>query len=91
MDIHIKWWLRPLVEAGGCALSISNDTFHYGENKQNPADAYPRFFSLQTDDLTALTHAPPIHLELTAPKPVLWLLKYSSHLKHTKAKERCIQ
>jgi MoaA/NifB/PqqE/SkfB family radical SAM enzyme len=30
-------WLRPLVESGLSHLDISNDTFHYGEEKENPA------------------------------------------------------
>ena len=30
-------WLRPLGESGLSHLDISNDTFHYGEEKENPA------------------------------------------------------
>ncbi|MDY6950085.1 MAG: radical SAM protein [Thermodesulfobacteriota bacterium] len=30
-------WLRPLKEAGLSSLSISNDVFHYGEQRENPA------------------------------------------------------
>ena len=30
-------WLRPLAESGLSFLSISNDTFHYGEEPENPA------------------------------------------------------
>ncbi len=30
-------WLRPLVESGVSYLNISNDTFHYGEESENPA------------------------------------------------------
>ena len=30
-------WLEPLVEAGLSVLSVSNDTFHYGEEVENPA------------------------------------------------------
>ena len=30
-------WLRPLVESGLRFLNVSNDTFHYGEEKNNPA------------------------------------------------------
>lgn len=30
-------WLKPLAEAGLSSLSISNDAFHYGEDKHNPA------------------------------------------------------
>jgi hypothetical protein len=30
-------WLRPLADAGLNSLSISNDTFHYGEEVENPA------------------------------------------------------
>ncbi len=30
-------WLRPLKESGVSSISISNDTFHYGEEKENPA------------------------------------------------------
>jgi hypothetical protein len=34
-DAHL--WLRPLQESGLSFLSISNDTFHYGEDPDNPA------------------------------------------------------
>jgi len=30
-------WLRPLAESGLSFLNISNDTFHYGEDPENPA------------------------------------------------------
>jgi len=30
-------WLRPLAESGVSFLNISNDTFHYGEEPENPA------------------------------------------------------
>ncbi len=30
-------WLRPLAESGVSFVSISNDTFHYGEESENPA------------------------------------------------------
>ena len=30
-------WLKPLQESGLTYLSISNDAFHYGEDKENPA------------------------------------------------------
>ncbi len=30
-------WLRPLAESGVSFLNISNDTFHYGEEAENPA------------------------------------------------------
>jgi hypothetical protein len=30
-------WLRPLAESGLSFINISNDTFHYGEESQNPA------------------------------------------------------
>jgi len=30
-------WLRPLAEAGVSFLNISNDTFHYGDESENPA------------------------------------------------------
>jgi MoaA/NifB/PqqE/SkfB family radical SAM enzyme len=30
-------WLRPLAESGLSFLNISNDTFHYGEESENPA------------------------------------------------------
>lgn len=30
-------WLQPLAESGLSYLSISNDTFHYGEESENPA------------------------------------------------------
>jgi hypothetical protein len=30
-------WLRPLAEAGVTYLNISNDTFHYGDEPENPA------------------------------------------------------
>lgn len=30
-------WLRPLKESGMSFMNISNDTFHYGEEDQNPA------------------------------------------------------
>jgi len=30
-------WLRPLAESGLSHLDISNDTFHYGEEPENPA------------------------------------------------------
>ncbi len=30
-------WLRPLAEAGVSFLNISNDTFHYGDEPENPA------------------------------------------------------
>ncbi|MFC1532214.1 radical SAM protein [Thermodesulfobacteriota bacterium] len=30
-------WLRPLAESGLSFLNISNDTFHYGEEPENPA------------------------------------------------------
>lgn len=30
-------WLKPLKEAGISALSISDDSFHYGDHKQTPA------------------------------------------------------
>ena len=30
-------WLRPLVKSGLSSLSISNDTFHYGEEQENQA------------------------------------------------------
>ena len=30
-------WLRPLAESGVSFLNISNDTFHYGEESENPA------------------------------------------------------
>ena len=30
-------WLNPLVDAGLTSISISNDTFHYGEEAENPA------------------------------------------------------
>jgi hypothetical protein len=33
----IKRWLKPLVELGISDLSISNDPYHYGEEKDNPA------------------------------------------------------
>jgi MoaA/NifB/PqqE/SkfB family radical SAM enzyme len=32
-----RFWLRPLLEAGISGLNISNDAFHYGEEKDNPA------------------------------------------------------
>ena len=32
-----RFWLRPLLDAGVSELSISNDSFHYGEEKHNPA------------------------------------------------------
>ena len=31
-------WLKPLAESGLSFLSISNDTFHYGEDSDNPAE-----------------------------------------------------
>jgi MoaA/NifB/PqqE/SkfB family radical SAM enzyme len=40
-DEDIKLWLKPLVELGISDLSISNDPYHYGEEKENPA-AYAR-------------------------------------------------
>ncbi len=30
-------WLKPLAEAGLSFLNISNDSFHYGDKKENPA------------------------------------------------------
>ena len=36
-DEDIKLWLKPLVELGISDLSISNDPYHYGEEKENPA------------------------------------------------------
>jgi hypothetical protein len=36
-DEDIKLWLKPLVELGINDLSISNDPYHYGEEKENPA------------------------------------------------------
>jgi len=30
-------WIRPLAEAGLTELSVSNDSFHYGEDQENPA------------------------------------------------------
>ena len=33
----IKRWLKPLVELGISDLSISNNPYHYGEEKDNPA------------------------------------------------------
>ena len=36
-DQDARLWLRPLLDAGISDLSISNDTFHYGEEKDNPA------------------------------------------------------
>ena len=33
----IKLWLKPLVELGISDLSISNDPYHYGDEKDNPA------------------------------------------------------
>lgn len=31
-------WLKPLAEGGLSVLSVSNDAFHYGEEKENPAE-----------------------------------------------------
>lgn len=36
-EADAQLWLSPLVEAGVNFLSISNDTFHYGEATHNPA------------------------------------------------------
>ena len=30
-------WIQPLAEAGLTELSVSNDSFHYGEDQENPA------------------------------------------------------
>ena len=30
-------WIKPLVESGLTFLNVSNDTFHYGEEKETPA------------------------------------------------------
>ncbi|HEY94069.1 MAG TPA: 4Fe-4S cluster-binding domain-containing protein [Dehalococcoidia bacterium] len=36
-DEDIRLWLKPLVELGISDLSISNDPYHYGDEKENPA------------------------------------------------------
>ncbi|UCD08146.1 MAG: 4Fe-4S cluster-binding domain-containing protein [Dehalococcoidales bacterium] len=36
-DEDIRLWLKPLVELGISDLSLSNDPYHYGEEKDNPA------------------------------------------------------
>ncbi len=36
-DADTKLWLKPLLELGISNLSISNDPYHYGDEKDNPA------------------------------------------------------
>ncbi len=36
-EADAKLWLKPLADAGVSYLSISNDTFHYGDETDNPA------------------------------------------------------
>lgn len=36
-EADAELWLEPLANAGITSLSISNDTFHYAEDQQNPA------------------------------------------------------
>ncbi len=36
-DEDAELWLRPLAESGVTFINVSNDTFHYGEESQNPA------------------------------------------------------
>ncbi len=36
-DEDAELWLRPLAESGVSFINVSNDTFHYGEESENPA------------------------------------------------------
>ena len=36
-DEDAELWLRPLVESGVSHIDFSNDTFHYGDQPENPA------------------------------------------------------
>ena len=49
-DAHL--WLDPLAEAGLSVLSVSDDTFHYGEDRDNPA-----LIARKVGDKLNLTHS----------------------------------
>ena len=54
-------WLRPLVDAGLTSISISNDTFHYGEEAENPAaTAYTVAAELDLDAASICIEPPKI-------------------------------
>jgi len=60
-------WLRPLAESGLSLLNVSNDTFHYGEETENPAAiAYSTARRLDIET-SAICIEPPKILEQQSP------------------------
>ena len=61
-----KLWLRPLVDAGLASLSISNDTFHYGDEVENPATIAYAVANELGLDASAICIEPPQILDQTS-------------------------
>lgn len=61
-------WLGPLAEAGLSVLSVSNDVFHYGEEKENPAEIARKVGLKLHLDAFPICIDPPEILEGTSPE-----------------------
>jgi len=61
-------WLKPLAEEGLSVLSVSNDAFHYGEEKENPAEIARKVGLKLHLDAFPICIDPPEILEGTSPE-----------------------
>lgn len=63
-DAHL--WLQPLVKAGLSVLSVSDDTFHYGDERQNPASIARKVGEqLKINSFPICIDPPEVHENLT--------------------------
>lgn len=59
-------WLKPLVDAGLSYLSISNDTYHYGEETENPATIAAKVAERIGIETSSICIEPPIVVQPSA-------------------------
>jgi hypothetical protein len=59
-EADARLWLEPLAKAGLSSISISNDVYHYGEEKENPAAIASRAAGRLGMDVSSISIEPPV-------------------------------